>query len=62
VFKIRGILWNSNGFKDPKKPKFISDLTIENNLDFIAVSETRRSEFFAEISQKPLFRKRLPLA
>jgi hypothetical protein len=45
VFKIRGILWNSNGFKDPKKPKFISDLTKENNLDFIAVSETRRSDF-----------------
>jgi hypothetical protein len=45
VFRMRGIFWNSNGFKDPKKHKFISDLTKENNLDFIAVSETRRSNF-----------------
>jgi hypothetical protein len=45
VFKIRGIFKNSNGFKDPKKHKFISDLTKENNLDFIAVSEIGRSDF-----------------
>jgi hypothetical protein len=43
--KIVQDFWNSNGFKDPKKHKFISDLTKENNLNFIAISETRRSDF-----------------
>jgi hypothetical protein len=42
---MRGIFWNSNGFKDPKKHKYISDLTKENNLEFIAVLETERSDF-----------------
>jgi hypothetical protein len=42
---MRGIFWNRNGFKDPKKHKFISDLTKENNLNFIAISETGRSDF-----------------
>jgi hypothetical protein len=42
---MRGILWNSNGFKDPKKHKFISYLTKENNLNFIAISETGRGDF-----------------
>jgi hypothetical protein len=45
VFKMRDIVWNSNGFKDPKKHKFISDLMKENNLEFIAMSETGRSDF-----------------
>jgi hypothetical protein len=43
--KIRGIFWNSNGFKDPKKHKYISDLTKENNLDFIAVSKIGMDDF-----------------
>jgi hypothetical protein len=42
---MRGIFWNSNGFKDSKKHKFVSDLTKENNLEFIAVLETGRSDF-----------------
>jgi hypothetical protein len=42
---MRGTFWNSNGFKDPKKHKFISDLTKENDLDFIALSETGRIDF-----------------
>jgi hypothetical protein len=42
---MRGVFWNSNGFKDPKKHKFISDLTKENNLNFIAISETGRGDF-----------------
>jgi hypothetical protein len=42
---MKGNFWNSNGFKDPKKHKFISDLTKENNLNFIAISEAGRSEF-----------------
>jgi hypothetical protein len=31
--------------KDPKKHKFISDLTKEHDLNFIALSKTRRSDF-----------------
>jgi hypothetical protein len=42
---MRGIFWNSNGFNDPKKHKYISDLTKKNNLEFIDVSETGRSDF-----------------
>jgi exonuclease III len=42
---MRGIFWNSNGFKDPKKHKFVSDLTKENSLNFIAISKTSRSDF-----------------
>jgi hypothetical protein len=41
----RNIFWNINGFKDPNKHKFISDLTKKNNLNFIAISEIGRSEF-----------------
>jgi hypothetical protein len=37
---MRGV-FNSNRLKDPKKHKFISDLTKENNLNFIALSENR---------------------
>jgi hypothetical protein len=36
---------NSNGFKDQKKHKFVSDLTRENNLNFIAASKTSQSDF-----------------
>ena len=36
--------WNCNGIGDPKKFKFLSDLTLENNLDFIALSETGRGD------------------
>jgi hypothetical protein len=42
---MRGIFWNSNGFKDPKKHKFVSDLTKENSLNFIAISKMSRSDF-----------------
>jgi hypothetical protein len=45
LFKMKGVLWNSNRFKDPKKHKFVSDLTKENNISFIAISETGRSDF-----------------
>jgi hypothetical protein len=34
-----------NGFKDPKKHRFISELTKENNLSFIAILKTGRSDF-----------------
>jgi hypothetical protein len=41
VVRMKGIFWNSNEFKD-KKNKFVSDLMKENNLNFIAISETGR--------------------
>jgi len=42
---MKGIFWKSNGFVDTKKYKFLSDLTKEKNLEFIAVSETDRANF-----------------
>jgi hypothetical protein len=30
IVKMKGVFWNSSGFKDPKKHKFVSDLTKEN--------------------------------
>jgi hypothetical protein len=44
-FKMKGVYWNSNGFRDPKKHKFVSDLMKENNLNFITISETCWSDF-----------------
>jgi hypothetical protein len=45
MFKMRGVFWNSNGFRDPKKHRFISDLTREQQLCFIAVSAAGRKSF-----------------
>jgi hypothetical protein len=45
---MRAIFWNSNGFKDPKKHMFISDLTREQQLCFIAVSETGKKINFSD--------------
>jgi len=42
---MKGIFWNCNGFADCKKYRFLSDLTKEKNLDFIALSETSRANF-----------------
>jgi hypothetical protein len=42
---MKGVFWNCNGFRDPKKHKFVSDLTKVSNLNFIAISETGRSDF-----------------
>jgi hypothetical protein len=39
------IFWNTNGLRDPQKLKHINDVTKEHNLNFIALSETGRSEF-----------------
>jgi hypothetical protein len=41
---MRGVFWNSNGFRDPKKHKFVSDLTKKNGLSFIAILETGKNE------------------
>ena len=42
---MKGVFWNYDGFKDPKKHRFISDLTKEHNWSFIAISETGRRSF-----------------
>ena len=42
---MKGIFWNCNGFADGKKYRFLSDLTKEKSLDFIALSETDRASF-----------------
>ncbi|PWZ23951.1 hypothetical protein Zm00014a_037299 [Zea mays] len=40
-----GIFWNCDGFGDPKKHRFVADLTKEYNLSFIALSETVKKDF-----------------
>ena len=42
---MKGIFWNCEGFADTKKYRFLSDLTKEKDLDFIALSETGRANF-----------------
>ena len=34
---MKGIFWNCNGFADGKKYRFLSDLTKDKSLDFIAL-------------------------
>jgi len=46
---MKGIFWNCNGFADFKKYRFLSDLTKEKSLDFIALSETGRASFSPNI-------------
>jgi hypothetical protein len=42
---MKGLFWNCNGLGDLKKLRFLSDLTKEHDLDFIALSETGRDSF-----------------
>jgi hypothetical protein len=42
---MKEVFWNCNGFKDPKKHRFISDLTREQSMCFIALSEIGRKGF-----------------
>jgi hypothetical protein len=42
---MRGVFYNSNVFKDPKKHRFISDFTRGQDLCFIAISEKVRKGF-----------------
>ena len=42
---MKGVFWNSDGFKDPKKSGYIFDPTKEFDLSFIAISETGRKQF-----------------
>jgi len=59
---MKGIFWNCNGFADNKKYRFLSDLTKEKNLDFIALSETGRANFPQSTLKHYLCGQRLYLA
>jgi hypothetical protein len=42
---MKGIFWNTNGMRDQAKPRFLYDSVKEYQLDFIAIPETKRSDF-----------------
>jgi exonuclease III len=42
---LRGMTWNSEGFRDPGKHLFVTEAIKEHKLDFIALLETGRSNF-----------------
>jgi hypothetical protein len=42
---MKGLFWNCDGFRDPKKHRFIFDITREQNLSFISISEIGRRIF-----------------
>ena len=42
---MKGIFWNSRGLRDLAKFRFLSVITKEQQLDFIALLETHRSEY-----------------
>jgi hypothetical protein len=42
---MKGVFWNRNGLGDQAKPRFLFDSMIEHQLDFIALLETKKSNF-----------------
>jgi exonuclease III len=42
---MKGVFWNSRGLGDLAKHKFLSDLVKEEQINFIALSETGRDDF-----------------
>jgi exonuclease III len=42
---MKGLLWNSNGQRDQAKFQFLFDSSKEQQLDFIAILETKRNDF-----------------
>jgi hypothetical protein len=42
---MKGIFWNSRGLADLAKRRFLSDTSIEQKLDFMALLETGRDNF-----------------
>ena len=42
---LRGMTWNSEGFRDPAKHLLVQESIREHKLDFIALLETGRSNF-----------------
>lgn len=49
---MKGIFWNCNGFRDPKKHRFVADMTKDFDLNFIALSETVKKEFSVTFLKK----------
>ena len=47
TFKMRGMIWNSDGFGDTAKHLAVHEFVKENKLDFVALIETGRSSFAA---------------
>jgi hypothetical protein len=45
---MRGIFWNSRGLRDLAKRRFLAEASLEHQLDFIALSETGRSNFTSQ--------------
>ena len=41
---MKGIYWNSRGFSDLAKYRYISEAIKEHNLDFVAVMETQKKD------------------
>ena len=44
---MKGMIWNSEGFGDPAKHFRVQETIREQKLDFLALVETRRSNFAA---------------
>jgi len=42
---MKGVFWNSRGLKDLAKHKFLADLVMDEQINFIALSETGRDDF-----------------
>jgi hypothetical protein len=42
---MRGVFWNSDGFKDPAKHLFVKESIRDFKLDFFVISETGRDNF-----------------
>ena len=42
---LKGMFWNCEGIRDPAKHDFIQETVREQRLDFLALSETGRSNF-----------------
>ena len=42
---MKGVFWNSRGLGDLAKHRFLSDLVKEEQISFIALSETGRDDF-----------------
>ena len=41
---MKGIYWNSRGLSDLAKYRYISEAIKEQNLDFVAIMETRKKD------------------
>lgn len=42
---LRGLIWNCRGISDVEKRNFIREHVDKNNLDFVGIQETMKTEF-----------------